>query len=110
MAMDMELSITGPKPGRIDHTLYCHVMNLEEPLHLQVVAEFKVGGIRAIIFRDKFGPFPLMLGQLLYSTVAKPNYTKNILLIGDDMNLLCFKYFGKLHDFFADHIASWLKD
>ena len=42
MAMDMELSITGPEPGRIDHTLYCHVMNLEDPLHLQVQAEFKV--------------------------------------------------------------------
>ena len=35
MAMDMELCITGPEPGKIDHTLYCHVMNLEEPLHLQ---------------------------------------------------------------------------
>ena len=42
MAMDMELCITGPEPGKIDHTLYCHVMNLEEPLHLQVQAEFKV--------------------------------------------------------------------
>ena len=42
MAMDMELCITGPGPGKIDHTLYCHVMNLEEPLHLQVQAEFKV--------------------------------------------------------------------
>ena len=40
--MDMELSITGTEPGKIDHTLYCHVMNLEEPLHLQVQAEFKV--------------------------------------------------------------------
>ena len=35
MAMDMELCITGPEPGKIDHTLYCHVMNLEEPFHLQ---------------------------------------------------------------------------
>ena len=42
MAMDMELCITGPETGKIDHTLYCHVMNLEEPLHLQVQAEFKV--------------------------------------------------------------------
>ena len=33
--MDMELCITGPEPGKIDHTLYCHVMNLVEPLHLQ---------------------------------------------------------------------------
>lgn len=41
MAMDMELSVTGPEPGMINHTLYCHVMNLEEPLHLQVQAEFK---------------------------------------------------------------------
>ena len=37
MAMDMELCtrITGPESGKIDHTLYCHVMNLEDPLHLQ---------------------------------------------------------------------------
>ncbi|KAL4222937.1 Deleted in lung and esophageal cancer protein 1 [Mactra antiquata] len=41
MAMDMEMSITGTEPGKIDHTLYCHVMNLEDPLHLQVQAEFK---------------------------------------------------------------------
>ncbi|XP_052246606.1 deleted in lung and esophageal cancer protein 1-like isoform X3 [Dreissena polymorpha] len=41
MAMDMELSITGSAPGKIDHTLYCHVMNLEDPLHMQVQAEFK---------------------------------------------------------------------
>ena len=40
--MDMELCITGPEPSKIDHTLYCHVMYLEEPLHLQVQAEFKV--------------------------------------------------------------------
>ena len=40
--MDMELCITGPGPRNIDHTLYCHVMNLEEPLHLQVQAEFMV--------------------------------------------------------------------
>ena len=33
--LDMELCITGPEPGKIDHTLYCHVMNLEEPLHIQ---------------------------------------------------------------------------
>ena len=41
MAMDMELCITGPEPGKIDHTLYCHVMNLgSSPLTIQ--AEFKV--------------------------------------------------------------------
>ena len=28
--------------GKKDHTLYTHVRNLEEPLHLQVRAEFKV--------------------------------------------------------------------
>ena len=26
MAMDMELCITGPETGKIDHTLHCHVM------------------------------------------------------------------------------------
>lgn len=42
MAMDLELSITGSEPGKVDKTLYCYVMNLEEPLHLHVEAEFKV--------------------------------------------------------------------
>ncbi|KAK3588190.1 hypothetical protein CHS0354_012251 [Potamilus streckersoni] len=41
MAMDMELSITGVEPGKIDHTLYCYVMNMDEPLHLHVECEFK---------------------------------------------------------------------
>ncbi|XP_056008414.1 deleted in lung and esophageal cancer protein 1-like isoform X2 [Ostrea edulis] len=41
MAMDLELSITGSEPGKVDKTLYCYVMNLEEPLHLHVEAEFK---------------------------------------------------------------------
>ncbi|XP_033743778.1 deleted in lung and esophageal cancer protein 1-like isoform X2 [Pecten maximus] len=41
MAMDLELGITGGTPGKINHTLYCHVMNLAEPLHLHVEAEFK---------------------------------------------------------------------
>ncbi|XP_021361346.1 deleted in lung and esophageal cancer protein 1-like isoform X1 [Mizuhopecten yessoensis] len=41
MAMDLELGITGAMPGKINHTLYCHVMNMTEPLHLHVEAEFK---------------------------------------------------------------------
>ncbi|XP_060064823.1 deleted in lung and esophageal cancer protein 1-like [Ylistrum balloti] len=41
MAMDLELGITGGTPGKIKHTLYCHVMNMAEPLHLHVEAEFK---------------------------------------------------------------------
>ncbi|KAK3108686.1 hypothetical protein FSP39_013370 [Pinctada imbricata] len=41
MAMDLEMSITGTEPGKIEHTLYCYVMNLDEPLHLPVEAEFK---------------------------------------------------------------------
>ncbi|XP_069130810.1 deleted in lung and esophageal cancer protein 1-like isoform X4 [Argopecten irradians] len=41
MAMDLELGITGATPGKINHTLYCHVMNMAEPLHLHVEAEFK---------------------------------------------------------------------
>jgi hypothetical protein len=42
MAMDLELSITGSEPGKVDTTLYCYVMNLDEPLHLHVEADFKV--------------------------------------------------------------------
>ncbi|XP_061179869.1 deleted in lung and esophageal cancer protein 1-like isoform X2 [Saccostrea echinata] len=41
MAMDLELSITGSEPGKVDQTMYCYVMNLDEPLHLHVEAEFK---------------------------------------------------------------------
>ena len=46
--MDMELCITGPEPGKIDHTLYCHVMNLEETLHLQSYYYLKC-------FRPRYG-------------------------------------------------------
>ena len=42
MAMDLELSITGSEPGKVDQTMYCYVMNLDDPLHLHVEAEFKV--------------------------------------------------------------------
>lgn len=42
MAMDMEISVTGSEPGKVNETLYCYVMNLDEPLHLHVEAEFKV--------------------------------------------------------------------
>nr|XP_022304299.1 deleted in lung and esophageal cancer protein 1-like isoform X2 [Crassostrea virginica] len=41
MAMDLELSITGSEPGKVDQTMYCYVMNLDDPLHLHVEAEFK---------------------------------------------------------------------
>ena len=42
MAMDMEISVTGSEPGKVSETLYCYVMNLDEPLHLHVEADFKV--------------------------------------------------------------------
>lgn len=42
MAIDLELSITGVEPCHINHTLLCHVMNLPEPLHLNIQAEFIV--------------------------------------------------------------------
>ena len=42
MAMDLEVSITGVDPGKISHTLLCYVMNMPEPLHLHIEAEFKV--------------------------------------------------------------------
>ncbi|CAG2230526.1 unnamed protein product [Mytilus edulis] len=41
MAMDMEISITGAEPGKVIDNLYCYVMNLDEPLHLHVEADFK---------------------------------------------------------------------
>lgn len=42
MAMDMEISITGAEPGKVIDNLYCYVMNMDEPLHLHVEADFKV--------------------------------------------------------------------
>ena len=42
MAMDLEISITGVEPGNINHTLFCYVMNMAEPLHLHVQATIKV--------------------------------------------------------------------
>uniref|UniRef100_A0A8W8MX88 Deleted in lung and esophageal cancer protein 1 n=1 Tax=Magallana gigas TaxID=29159 RepID=A0A8W8MX88_MAGGI len=41
MAMDLELSVTGSEPGKVSETIYCYVMNLDDPLHLHVEAEFK---------------------------------------------------------------------
>lgn len=41
MAMDLEISITGVEPGIINHTLFCYVMNMAEPLHLHVQATVK---------------------------------------------------------------------
>ena len=43
MAMDLELSITGAQPGHISHTLLCIVGSLQQPLHLLVDANIKVG-------------------------------------------------------------------
>lgn len=42
MAMDLELSLTGTVPGHISHTLFCYVLNLEDPLHLHVDTTIKV--------------------------------------------------------------------
>ncbi|PVD31091.1 hypothetical protein C0Q70_10369 [Pomacea canaliculata] len=41
MAMDLEVSITGCAPGHISQTLYCSVLNLDEPLHLHIEADIK---------------------------------------------------------------------
>ncbi|KAK6165505.1 hypothetical protein SNE40_022422 [Patella caerulea] len=41
MAIDLELSITGEEPGKLDHTLFCHIHNMENPLPLQILTEFK---------------------------------------------------------------------
>lgn len=50
MAMDLELSVTGSEPGKVSETIYCYVMNLDDPLHLHVEAEFKV--IKEIVFYE----------------------------------------------------------
>lgn len=53
MAMDLELSVTGSEPGKVSETIYCYVMNLDDPLHLHVEAEFKV--IYQIVFMNHSG-------------------------------------------------------
>ena len=40
--MDLELGLTGVEPGKISTTLYCYVMNMDEPLALHVEFEVKV--------------------------------------------------------------------
>lgn len=55
MAMDLELSVTGSEPGKVSETIYCYVMNLDDPLHLHVEAEFKV--ITGIVFRKLSGDY-----------------------------------------------------
>ena len=42
MAVDLELGLTGVEPGKISTTLYCYVMNMDEPLALHVEFEVKV--------------------------------------------------------------------
>ncbi|KAL8567948.1 hypothetical protein ACOMHN_029123 [Nucella lapillus] len=41
MAMDLELCVTGTEPGHISHTLFCYILNLDEPLHLHVDTTIK---------------------------------------------------------------------
>ena len=39
---DFEVTVCGSCPGKIDHTLLCHVQHLSEPLTLHIEAEIKV--------------------------------------------------------------------
>ncbi|CAL1533794.1 unnamed protein product [Lymnaea stagnalis] len=55
MAMDLEISITGVEPGPIDHTLLCHVVHMEKPLHLRIQAEFKGPEIKILQPTVNFG-------------------------------------------------------
>lgn len=57
MAMDLELSVTGSEPGKVSETIYCYVMNLDDPLHLHVEAEFKV--IYQIVFMNHLGDYKI---------------------------------------------------
>lgn len=58
MAMDLELSVTGSEPGKVSETIYCYVMNLDDPLHLHVEAEFKV--ITQIVFMNLSGDYEIL--------------------------------------------------
>ncbi|CAG5134224.1 unnamed protein product, partial [Candidula unifasciata] len=40
MAMDFEMNVTGVEPGVISHTVLCHILNMMQPLHFLVEAEF----------------------------------------------------------------------
>ena len=39
--IDLELAISGARPGRIDHTLLCHIEHQEQAVPLRVVADIK---------------------------------------------------------------------
>ena len=48
--MDFDVTVTGSQPGKVDHTLKCHVHHLDEPLMLHIEAEIKVGQILTSTF------------------------------------------------------------
>ena len=93
MAMDMELSITGPEPGKIDHTLYCHVMNLEEPLHLHVQAEFKVITLHII---GSYSIFHLLLFFFFWNFyLHKPDSHRSMSLLAYNVIQFLYKVFWR---------------
>ena len=40
--LDLDLTVSGPTPGKIEHTLLCHVQHMSEPMTLHVEAEIRV--------------------------------------------------------------------
>ncbi|CAC5401955.1 unnamed protein product [Mytilus coruscus] len=76
MAMDMEISITGAEPGKVIDNLYCYVMNLDEPLHLHVEADFKGPELRIEEPDINFGL--IRLGQSITKEITLMNMSQII--------------------------------
>lgn len=75
MAMDLELSVTGSEPGKVSETIYCYVMNLDDPLHLHVEAEFKV--ITEIVFRNLSGDYKVRRSFAYFFFIKKVSSFKS---------------------------------
>ncbi|XP_071102579.1 deleted in lung and esophageal cancer protein 1-like [Haliotis cracherodii] len=74
MAMDLELSLTGVEPGKISTTLYCFVMNMDDPLALHIEAEMKGPEITVEEPDVNFGL--VRLGQSVQRTVTLYNQSQ----------------------------------
>ncbi|KAK2147788.1 hypothetical protein LSH36_535g01010 [Paralvinella palmiformis] len=69
--LDLELSVSGSEPCKIDHTLNCHVHHLDEPLMLHVKAQIK--GPEVSIEEPEVNFGLVRLGDIVTRTVTVRN-------------------------------------
>ncbi|XP_041367117.1 deleted in lung and esophageal cancer protein 1-like [Gigantopelta aegis] len=74
MAVDLELGLTGVEPGKISTTLYCYVMNMDEPLALHV--EFEVKGPELTIREPDINFGLVRLGQSVTKEMTLTNQSQ----------------------------------